>query len=147
MSPSEKQQQIIRFIAGGSVTLFMLAIIVLTATTLNRSLYHLLWGMPVIAVSLLDIYFLSRSLLQKPKTIDVRLSSLLIGLGTTFGFSVAVMVLSPQQAAAGFAADFRLIGVALSLALFREIPSGWFIAALIVMIAGTWCVTTAESPA
>ena len=30
MSPSEKQQQIIRFIAGGSVTLFMLAIIVLT---------------------------------------------------------------------------------------------------------------------
>ena len=99
MSPSEKQQQIIRFIAGGSVTLFMLAIIVLTATTLNRSLYHLLWGMPVIAVSLLDIYFLSRSLLQKPKTIDVRLSSLLIGLGTTFGFSVAVMVLSPQQAA------------------------------------------------
>lgn len=115
MSPSEKQQQIIRFIAGGSVTLFMLAIIVLTATTLNRSLYHLLWGMPVIAVSLLDIYFLSRSLLQKPKTIDVRLSSLLIGLGTTFGFSVAVMVLSPQQAAAGFAADFRQIGVALSL--------------------------------
>jgi protein-S-isoprenylcysteine O-methyltransferase Ste14 len=93
----------------------MVAIIALTATTLNRSLYHLLWGLPVIAVSLLDIYFLSRSLLQKPKTIDTRISSLLIGLGTTFGFSVAVMVLSPQQACVAYATELRQLGVALSL--------------------------------
>jgi protein-S-isoprenylcysteine O-methyltransferase Ste14 len=109
------KQQIIRYLAGGSVTLFMMAIIVLTATTLSRSLYYLLWGLPVIAVSLLDIYFLSRSLLHKPKTIDTRISSLLIGLGTTFGFSVAVMVLSPQQAEVAYASELRQIGVALSL--------------------------------
>ena len=114
MNQGDKQQAI-RYLAGGSVTLFMLAIIALTATTLNRSLYHLLWGLPVIAVSLLDIYFLSRSLLQKPKTIDSRISSLLIGLGTTFGFSVAVMVLSPQQAGIAYATELRQIGVALSL--------------------------------
>ena len=109
------KQQIIRYFSGGSVTLFMLAIIVLTATTLNRSLYHFLCGLPVIAVSLLDIYFLSRSLLQKPKTIDTRISSVLIGLGTTFGFSVAVMVLSPQQASVSYAVELRQIGVVLSL--------------------------------
>ena len=114
MNQGDKQQAI-RYLAGGSVTLFMLAIIALTATTLNRSLYHLLWGLPVIAVSLLDIYFLSRSLLQKPKTIDSRISSLLIGLGTTFGFSVAVMVLSPQQAGVAYATELRQVGVALSL--------------------------------
>lgn len=114
MNQGDKQQAI-RYLAGGSVTLFMMAIIALTATTLNRSLYHLLWGLPVIAVSLLDIYFLSRSLLQKPKTIDTRISSLLIGLGTTFGFSVAVMVLSPQQAGVAYAPELRQIGVALSL--------------------------------
>ena len=115
MNASENKQQIIRFVAGGSVTLFMVAIIVLTATTLSRSLYYLLWGLPVIAVSLLDIYFLTRSLLQKPKTIDVRLSSLIIGLGTTFGFSVAVMVLSPQHAAEGFSSEIRQMGMLLSL--------------------------------
>jgi len=114
MNQGDKQQAI-RYLAGGSVTLFMVAIIALTATTLNRSLYHLLWGLPVIAVSLLDIYFLSRSLLQKPKTIDTRISSLLIGLGTTFGFSVAVMVLSPQQAGVAYATELRQVGVALSL--------------------------------
>lgn len=115
MNQSSRQQQTIRFLAGGSVTLFMVAIIFLTINTLHRSLYHLLWGLPVIAVSLLDIYFLSRSLLQKPKTIDTRISSLLIGLGTTFGFSVAVMVLSPQPAGESFALQMRQVGVVLSL--------------------------------
>ena len=114
MNQTDKQQAI-RYLAGGAVTLFMLAIILLTATTLNRSLYHFLWGLPVIAVSLLDIYFLSRSLLQKPKTIDTRISSVLIGLGTTFGFSVAVMVLSPQQANVAYAVELRQAGVVLSL--------------------------------
>ena len=114
MNQTDKQQAI-RYLAGGAVTLFMLAIILLTATTLNRSLYHFLWGLPVIAVSLLDIYFLSRSLLQKPKTIDTRISSVLIGLGTTFGFSVAVMVLSPQQANMAYAVELRQVGVVLSL--------------------------------
>jgi protein-S-isoprenylcysteine O-methyltransferase Ste14 len=115
MNRSNRQQQTIRFLAGGSVTLFMVAIVFLTINTLNRSLHHLLWGLPVIAVSLLDIYFLSRSLLQKPKTIDSRISSLLIGLGTTFGFSVAVMVFSPQNEGGGVASQLRQIGAVLSL--------------------------------
>lgn len=115
MTVDAKSSQRLRYLAGGSVTLFMIGIIFLTVTTLNRSLYHWLWGIPVIAVSLLDIYFLSRSLLQEPKKIDVRISSLLIGLGTTFGFSVAVIVFSPLTSYFVFADELRRMGSFLAL--------------------------------
>ena len=104
-----------RFLAGGAVTLFMIAILFLTLMRIASSIHHLLWGIPVIAVSLLDIYFLTRSLLQQPKKIDTRLSSLLIGLGTTFGFSVIVMFLSAPQARGELMEEIRQIGVLLSI--------------------------------
>jgi protein-S-isoprenylcysteine O-methyltransferase Ste14 len=104
-----------RFLAGGAVTLFMVAIVFLTMMRIASSIHHMLWGIPVIAVSLLDIYFLTRSLLQQPKKIDTRLSSLLIGLGTTFGFSVIVMFLSTPRAGGGLMEQIRQIGVFLSI--------------------------------
>ena len=104
-----------RFLAGGAVTLFMIAILFLTLMRIASSIHHLLWGIPVIAVSLLDIYFLTRSLLQQPKKIDTRLSSLLIGLGTTFGFSVIVMFLSAPRASGELMEEIRQIGVLLSI--------------------------------
>ena len=94
MTVREKHEQNLRYFVSGAVTLFLVCTIFLTLTKVSASLFHLLWGLPVIAVGLLDVYFLTRSLLQQPKKIDVRWSSVLIGLGTTFGFSVAVMFLS-----------------------------------------------------
>jgi len=90
-------QQQFRFIASGLVTLFLVAVIVRTSMILSTSRDHLLWGIPVIAVSLLDIYFLTRSLVRAPKNIDTRLSTFIISLGATFGFSlVAVSIADPQ---------------------------------------------------
>ena len=76
--------------------------------------------------------------------------ALLLGF-VAYGLSILFYISAQRSLGAAktsaYYAVAPFIGVALSLALFREIPSGWFIAALIVMIAGTWCVTTAESPA
>lgn len=111
----EKFEQQLRYIVSGAVTLFLVCTIFITLTKVSASLYHLLWGLPVIAVGLLDVYFLTRSLLQQPKKIDVRWSSVLIGLGTTFGFSVAVMFLSsPNTGMFGFPM-LRQFGMMLSL--------------------------------
>lgn len=93
---SIKQQQI-RFIASGLVTLFLIAIIVSAIMMLLTSRNHVLWGIPVIAVSLLDIYFLTRSLVRAPRSIDTRLSTFIISAGATFGFSlIAVLIADPQ---------------------------------------------------
>ena len=76
--------------------------------------------------------------------------ALLLGF-VAYGLSILFYIYAQRSLGAAktsaYYAVAPFIGVALSLALSREIPSGWFIAALIVMIAGTWCVTTAESPA
>ena len=110
MNRSVIPEQHWRFLASGAVTLFLIAIIFLTLTKLGSSMNHILWGIPVLVVSLLDIYFLTRSLLQHPKKIDTRLSSLLIGLGTTFGFSVLVMFFSTPQAGGEMLVEVRRVG-------------------------------------
>lgn len=115
MNADANREQKLRFLASGAVTLFMIAIVVLTLAKITLSLHHMLWGIPVVAVSLLDIYFLTRSLLQQPKNIDIRLSSLLIGLGTTFGFSVIVIFLSTPNSNGGIMAEIRQAGVVLSI--------------------------------
>ena len=110
MTGSEHGGRQIRMLVGGLVTLFLVAMIFLTLMTFTLSLQHFLWGIPVIVVSCIDIYFLSRSLLQEPKKIDIRLSSILIGLGTTFGFSVVVMMLSPRSESLTSAIAIRQLG-------------------------------------
>jgi len=90
------KQQRFRFIASGLVTLFLVLIIGSTIRMYFTSDDHLLWGTPVIAVSLLDIYFLTRSLVRAPKSIDTRLSTFIISIGATFGFSlVAILIADP----------------------------------------------------
>jgi len=115
MHNNASREQQWRFLASGAVTIYMVAIVFLTLTWLGSSVHHLLWGIPVIAVSLLDIYFLTRSLLKQPKKIDTRLSSLLIGMGTTFGFSVIVMFLSTPRASGELMEEIRQFGVFLSI--------------------------------
>jgi len=97
MNVGSIKQQRFRFIASGMVTLFLVAVMAQTSIMLFTSRDHLLWGIPVIAVSLLDIYFLTRSLVRAPKSIDTRLSTFIISIGATFGFSlVAILIADPQ---------------------------------------------------
>lgn len=97
MNAGQTKQQRFRFIASSMVTLFLVIIITRSFRMISMSGDHLLWGIPVIAVSLLDIYFLTSSLLREPKSIDTRLSTFIISLGATFGFSlVAVSIADPQ---------------------------------------------------
>ena len=91
------KEQRFRFIVSGLVTTFLILIIVSATMMILKSDEYLLWGIPVIAVSLLDIYFLTRSLLRAPKSIDTRLSTFIISGGATFGFSLAaILIVDPQ---------------------------------------------------
>lgn len=91
-----KHQQL-RFLASGIVTVFLVVIIIQAFKMLFTSSDHLLWGIPVIAVSLLDMYFLTRSLLRAPKSIDTRLSTFIISLGATFGSSLVAILVADSQ--------------------------------------------------
>ena len=91
MSRGQGQNQSFRFMASGMVTLFLMIIIVRAVMMLWASREFWLWGIPVVAVSILDIYFLTRSLLREPKKIDTRLSTLMISMGATFGFSLVAI--------------------------------------------------------
>lgn len=95
MGSEPSKQQLFRFMASGMVTLFLILIIVFTLRTFLTSIHHWLWGIPVVFVSLLDIYFLTRSLSRRPTSIDTSLSSLIISLGATFGFSLVAMLIAP----------------------------------------------------
>lgn len=88
------KEQRLRFIASGLVTVFLILIIVSAMAMILKSNDYLLWGIPVIAVSVLDIYFLTRSLVRAPKSIDTRLSTFIISVGATFGFSLIAVVIA-----------------------------------------------------
>jgi len=116
MSAKTFIQERFRFIVSGIVTLFLLVIITGTCKMMIASQHHLLWGIPVIIVSVLDIYFLTRSLLHIPKKIDTRLSTLIISLGTTFGFSLlAVVIIDPQVELPDYVQVIQQIGHFLAL--------------------------------
>ena len=66
-----------------------------------------------------------------------------------YGLSIVFYIYAQRELGAAktsaYYAIAPFIGVALSLVIFREMPTGSFLVALAVMIAGTWAVTTAES--
>lgn len=66
-----------------------------------------------------------------------------------YGLSIVFYIYAQRKLGAAktsaYYAIAPFIGVALSLAIFRELPSASFIAALVIMIAGTWVVTVADS--
>jgi protein-S-isoprenylcysteine O-methyltransferase Ste14 len=86
--------QRIRFIAGGSVSVFTLTIIVMRFLTFAPSLYSWLWVIPGMFANLLDLYFLNKSLLKRPKNIDTRLSTFCISIGATFGMDLVAAALN-----------------------------------------------------
>lgn len=77
---------------------------------------------------------------------------LALGLGfVAYGLSIALYIYAQRELGAAktsaYYAVAPFIGAGLSLVIFREIPTPGFMAALALMIAGTWCVTCAQSAA
>lgn len=77
---------------------------------------------------------------------------LALGLGfVAYGLSIALYIYAQRELGAArtsaYYAVAPFIGAGLSLIIFREIPTPGFMAALALMIAGTWCVTCAQSAA
>ena len=77
------------------------------------------------------------------------LGALLLGF-VAYGLSIVFYIYAQRELCAAktsaYYAVAPFIGVAMSLVIFAEIPSGMFLAALAVMIAGTWMVTVADQP-
>ena len=72
-----------------------------------------------------------------------------LGLGfVAYGLSIMLYIYAQRELGAArtsaYYAVAPFVGVALSLVIFREVPSVTFLVALLVMIAGTWVVTAAE---
>lgn len=86
-----------RFIANGTITIFVLLLIVSRLMGGSSSIYYWLWGIPSITVSTLEIYFLTRSLMKQPKNIDTRFSTFAISLGATVGFGIVAIAIPYSQ--------------------------------------------------
>lgn len=65
-----------------------------------------------------------------------------------YGLSIALYIYAQRELGAARTSSYYavapFVGVALSLVIFAEIPPVSFLVALLVMIAGTWVVTTAD---
>lgn len=76
------------------------------------------------------------------------LMTLLLGF-VAYGLSIVFYIYAQRELGAArtsaYYAIAPFIGVALSLLIFRESPAPLFLAALLVMIAGTWVVTVSEN--
>ncbi len=77
------------------------------------------------------------------------LGALLLGF-VAYGLSIVFYIYAQRELGtaktSAYYAVAPFIGVAMSLVIFAEIPSGMFLTALAVMIAGTWMVTVADQP-
>ena len=75
------------------------------------------------------------------------LCAMLLGF-VAYGLSIALYIYAQRELGAAktsaYYAVSPFIGVAMSLLIFREIPSLSFVAALLVMVAGAWVVTKAQ---
>ena len=78
------------------------------------------------------------------------LLALLLGF-VAYGLSIVFYIYAQRELGAAktsaYYAIAPFIGVGLSLVIFREIPTPAFLVALVVMVAGTWVVTVADTPA
>lgn len=82
----------IRFIANAIITVFCLLIIVARIMTFSASGYHWLWGASALLIAVLDVYFLTRSMLHEPKNIDTGLITFFISVSGSMGFALSAFV-------------------------------------------------------
>lgn len=105
----------VRFAANGTIAVFFLVLVVGRLTAFPTSTYHLLWGGVAIIVALLDIYFLAKSTLNKPKNIDTSVSSFLVAVGGSLGFLGSAVAIGYPVPDLPFATVLRQAGSVVAL--------------------------------
>ena len=84
----------VRFIANGIITVFSLLIIFARLYNLPSSGEYWLWALPALFILILDIYFLTKSMIRQPKDTDTGLVTFLISVGGTMGFGLSALALN-----------------------------------------------------
>ncbi|MDR3559874.1 MAG: isoprenylcysteine carboxylmethyltransferase family protein [Negativicutes bacterium] len=100
----------VRCIANGTITVFSLLLIITRMTSLSSSGYHLLWGIPALLILVLDIYFLTKSMLHQPKGIDTTLSSFLLSVGASLGFGFSAIAIAYPASDLAYSSVLRELG-------------------------------------
>ncbi len=105
----------IRYIANAIITLYTLLIVVVRVSAHHASWYHLLWGGVALIVTVMDIYFLIKSTLNKPKNVDTSLSGFLLGVVGSLGFVGSAVAITYPVPDLPFAAALRQTGSVVAL--------------------------------
>jgi len=84
----------IRFIANGIITVFSLVLITGRLIYFSHSAYYWLWGIPALLISVLDIYFLTKSLRRQPKDLDIGFTTFLISVSGSMGFGLSALFIN-----------------------------------------------------
>lgn len=105
----------VRYTANAIITVFCMFLVVVRLNDFSTSGYHLLWGGLVLIVSVLDIYFLTKSTLNNPKNVDTSLTSFLLALGGSLGFLGSAAVITYPVADLPFFTALRHVGSAVAL--------------------------------
>ena len=95
MISPEKNKQILRFLIFLTAEIYIFYLIISKIIHSGKPFSEIwLWVNPVIVIYLLDLYFLYQGVKQKPKEIDTRLSSVIIGFFGLFGFSITFFTIA-----------------------------------------------------
>lgn len=86
--------KIIRFTANGIITLLSILIIVSRLMSFSTSSEYWLWAIPALLIAVLDIYFLTKSMLREPKGTDTSLAAVLISVSASMGSLLSALVIS-----------------------------------------------------
>jgi protein-S-isoprenylcysteine O-methyltransferase Ste14 len=100
----------LRLLANAIVTVFSLLIVTYRLIYFNSSGLFWLWGALAIIITVLDIYFLTKSLLNTPKNIDTRISTFFISVGSSLGFGLSAAVITCPPLTLSFISQLRQLG-------------------------------------
>jgi protein-S-isoprenylcysteine O-methyltransferase Ste14 len=110
-----KDQYLLRSIAAGCGVLLILKSTIENIMSYSWSFYYWIWGMPILVINTLNLYFLYKSLRQKPKQIDSRWSSFLISTGAALALGVTSFFTSYPLLELPYITTLSHIGVVISL--------------------------------
>ena len=97
----------ITFVAASYIFLLTCMILILH----HKSVEFWIWGLPFLSVQLLDIIYLTKSLLLKPKELYINLTSVTICLLCFFAFLISNLVINSSAPTANTYFKFISIGI------------------------------------
>jgi protein-S-isoprenylcysteine O-methyltransferase Ste14 len=118
--------RITRLFANAIITVCCVILIITNMMFFSFSNLHWLWGVPAIFVSLLDLFFLTKSTLKAPQKMDTRLSTFLISVSGALTFSIAALIVDFPPLPLPYLATIQQVGRIAAL-----VPYPFIIAALL----------------